>query len=184
MSKHKKSNIYFIALGGCIAAILIFSLWFVAQSHIYAQENTDQLEVGIPFEKVSETFRVSVGRPWWFVVLVLPPEQYSKDNLERIFQYYKEKHSDKREALTVDVFAGMENFKRFKEDPPSLVNVFSDTPPEPLTKDNWKAPHASFLRACENEFYYYSPDLEEPNKTERVLLKGGWTAGPELSECR
>ncbi len=139
-----------IALECCITSIVAVSFWFIGQYQTYAQENANQNEIGITFQKVSEIYMESVGRPWWRVVLVLRPEQYSKENLERIFQYYKEKYPDKRQALTVNVFAGIESFNRFQQDPPLIGTVFSDTVPEPVTKENWNSHHASYLRACDN----------------------------------
>jgi hypothetical protein len=127
---------------------------------------------------------------WWMVTLVLPTEHYSKDALERIFQYYSKKFPHKKDILRVSVFADEETYKRslkpWHETGPKL-----DAPKESLTKipakERWSIPHATYERLCYNEFYYYSPDPENPEKTERIILKGKsqtLTVIPDDCECR
>jgi hypothetical protein len=184
MSNQTKRIIYLLALECFIAALIVTSLWFTGEYKMYLKKNADQIATDIPFEKKGESDTVSVGRPWQFVTLVLPAGYYSKKNLEIIFRYYTEKYPNKRQALTVDVFAGEDSYERYLKEPPILATIFGNPRQEPLTRYNWNLPHASFLRACDNEFYHYSSNLENPTEREMVLLKGRITAGPELSECR
>jgi hypothetical protein len=182
MLRHIKRTCYLLAID--LAAVMSIGLFYIHAHEPSDQEDADQVAVGIPFDKKVEHYVVSVGRPWWFVTLILPKEYYSKDNLETIFRYYMGKYPDKGTALTVEVFADSESYERYRNNPTKGAIIFSNEPPKPLTKDNWDREHASFLRACDNQFYYYSTDLENPVKQERVLLKGRWTAGPELGDCK
>jgi len=146
-------------------------------------ENMDQSSVGIPFESKEESYAVSVGRRWWHVKLILSRDYYFKENLEKIFKYYMKKYPDKRTALTVDVYADVQTYERYMNNRRERESLLESPSPQPKTRDTWASDHASFLRGCDNQFYYYSPDLENPAQRERVLLKGRFTMGPELREC-
>jgi hypothetical protein len=177
----KNRQAWFFIAPIVVLAILVFPA--IGRQQI-AMDNTDQAATGIPFEKKSESYAVSVGRPWWTVRIILPKEYYSRENLEKIFNYYMGKYPDKRTALSVDVFADAQTFERYNTSRgEGLAVVFPGQPSPPKTKDNWNSSHAYFLRGCDNQFYYYSPDLESPVERERVLLKGRFTIGPELAEC-
>jgi hypothetical protein len=142
------------------------------------ENNIDQSTVGLPFVLKEERTSVGLGKTtWWMVSLILPRDYYSRENLERIFQYYSEKHPNKKSILRVNVYADEETYQRYVRtfccaitaDPPKEEN---DTQARHSSKETWSIAHATYERLCYNEFYYYSPDLENPDKRETVVLKG------------
>src|SRR5262249_16878950 len=120
---------------------------------------------------------VGLGKTtWWEVTLILSKEYYAKENLERIFRYYSGKYPDKKAILRVSVFADPDVYERHLKTPACKL-VTEPTEEDKAqanvpAKDRWSIPHATYERLCYNEYYYYSPDPDEPDKRERVILNG------------
>ncbi|HXG64706.1 MAG TPA: hypothetical protein VNO70_06335 [Blastocatellia bacterium] len=166
---------------GCAFVIfLLVAAPIAAQLNTQQENDSDQVKVGIPFETKDQRTFVGLGKTtWWTVTLILPDEYYSKENLERIFQYYSEKYPEKRHILRVSVYADEETYQRhLNEDTfylpgsdPRRKHSNGEAPKRPA-RETWNIPHAMYERLCYNEFYYYSPDLENPEKRETVILNG------------
>jgi hypothetical protein len=131
----------------------------VLLSILPAQKARQQVELridGIPVKIRSEHY----GFGTRFVEVILPRRYYSKENLERLWQYYCEKYPDKKDKLDVRVYA-----KRESGEPDSTTDPGYD---------------ANFSRQGEgaaayggdDEFYSYRPNLDKPNETVNVQLKG------------
>lgn len=133
----------------------------------------DRRVLGIPVDIRDQQTFVGLGKTtWWMVTLILPNEHYSKNNLERIFQYYSEKYVNKKDILRVSVFADEETYKRSQESWHRSNDRSGEAVRNLPSKQKWSIPHATYERLCYNEFYYYSPDPENPDKRETIVLKG------------
>jgi len=95
----------------------------------------------------------------WFVELLLPRQYYSKDNLERIWQYYCEKYPDEKDKLDLRVYT----------DSP---NSGSSTPQGRFDAIFSRQGEGAAAGGGDNEFYTYRPNLEKPDETQNVQLKG------------
>jgi hypothetical protein len=135
----------------------------------------DELFVELPGKDTYNTRRVRV---------VLPKEQYNKDNLERLFRFYSHEYANREEALEVGVYTDIDNLKRelLISRMPGSASVFwpppsSGTPSSSgrrsLYYDAWYYRTGdSLLSGGSNEFYDFSPDLDRPERTRRVVLRG------------
>lgn len=132
---------------------------------------------GIPVKVISEYRSKYKTR---FINLVMPEEFYSKENLIGIWRHYCTKYSDKEDKLDARVYTtrSYEFNRQFDGQP---VDMHTG---EVLTADRtWvklRGPEASFLRmghgilayGGDNELMIYSPNLDEPEKKERIVLAG------------
>lgn len=158
-----------------IAVALIASAAVSAQTISISDSELDQRALGLPVDIEDQQTFLGLGKTtWWMVTLILPNEHYSKDNLERIFRYYSEKYPNKKDILRVSVFADEETYKRSQESwGPHRKNALTEEELRSLPpKQRKSTPHATYERLCYNEFYYYSLDLEDPDKSETIALKG------------
>lgn len=142
---------------------------------------TDQDALGLQFEIKRESKYDSIDK-WYQITLVLPREYYSKMNLERIFQYYSDKEPELARIVRVEVFADKATYERsLSGDLPSSTPATQD---EPAEKQAWRSYHAHYQRECLNEYYFYSPDLDNPSKQETVILKGKLYGAPVTYPCK
>jgi len=158
-----------------VIAALIASAAVSAQTISILDNELDQRALGLPVEIKGQQTHMGPGKvTWWMVTLILPSEHYSKANLERIFQYYSEKYSNKKDILRVSVFADEETYNRDRDSwDPRRKNALTEEELLSLpAKQRKTTPHATYERLCYNEFYYYSPDLEDVDRRETVVLKG------------
>jgi len=137
----------------------------------------DETIAGIPVKVISEyqsKFKTQ------FINVVIPDESYSRENLVSIWRHYCEKYADKKVKLDVRVYTSRSyEFNRQFEGQPMDAHTG-----EVLTADrNWvklRECAASFLRmghgalayGGDNELMIYSPNLDEPEKKERIVLAG------------
>jgi len=130
----------------------------------------------LPFDfKIIEETRSDWGvDPMWNTVILLPPKSYSKENLDKLFRFYSRKHPDKKDRLHVEVFTDERNLP-----PEGIIERYRERPLYPESRVS--AYDAIFVRERDmyflggeiNEWYFYSPDLNNPNETKTVSLKGG-----------
>ena len=149
---------------------------------------TDQQILGLPFE-IKYVNRYDSIDKWYIVTLVLPRQYYSKENLERIFQYYSGKNPDLARIVRVMVFADPETYERSRSvkewEPPKTIEQRKESDEEPsVPKPYWNNAHAHYDRQCQNEHYWYSPDLDDPSKQETVILKGKLYGMPIMNPCK
>lgn len=157
-----------------LLAVIPFSVISGKQQEI----GPDQRAVGLSFDVKRETTFVGLRKTtWWEVALVLPRDYYSKENLERIFHYYSEKHPDKMSILRVEVYADEETYQRHLKTPFCVLSVApskttDEAQPDLPSKETWSIAHATYERLCYNECYHYSLDLENPEQREMIVLNG------------
>jgi hypothetical protein len=157
----------------CIFALLMINAAY-GEPLIQVKEETI---AGIPVKVISEYQSRFETR---FINLVIPDEFYSRENLIRIWRHYCEKYVDKKDKLDLRVYTtGSYEFNRQFDGQPMDMHTG-----EALTRDKtWvklRECEASFLRmghgvlayGGDNELMIYSPNLNEPEKKERIVLAG------------
>src|SRR5215471_6780518 len=102
--------------------------------------------------------RVSVGSEHymfgaWFVEVVIPANNYSRENLERIWLYYCEKYPDHKDKLDLRVYANSIDRSQDNHCP-----------------DAWFSRQGEGAAAYggDNEFYTYRPNLDKPKETQDI----------------
>ena len=132
-----------------------------------------------PFDIV-EDFKIEsgLGDPMWVVSVIVPKECYSRENLEEVFHYFTTKHPNRKDRLRVKVYTSRDNRKRDVENSSrGFMQVYP--PPAHEPSDRRVFYDSIFNRegdgigsAGENESYTYCPNLNSPNETKVVLLRG------------
>jgi hypothetical protein len=126
---------------------------------------------GIPIKVIHET-RSTFGTQ--FVETVIPDELYSRKNIESVWRYFCEKYTDKKTRLDVRVYTNRSyEFNRQFEH--TLEGIRTSG-----RRGKLRDPEASFERmgdgalapGGDNELLIYSPNIDEPEKKERVVLAG------------
>ena len=147
-----------------IPLLVVFAVAFQAtlsgSTSVLSQDekHTDQSALGFSFE-IKGDYRFSVGTIFWHdIIVIIQREKYSKKNLESLFQYFSEKDSNKKQVLRVTVYAGIDAYEHRSEDSNPFGGGIRN--------------QAVYQRICNNEYYFYVPDLAQPNETERVIIKG------------
>jgi len=114
-----------------------------------------------------------------FVIVVIPNEAYSRRNLELVWRHYCEKYADKKARLDVRIYAR----SSYEYD-----NAFQGLPRDVHSGEvisggirfELRGPDAMFERkgdgilayGGDNESMIYRPNLDEPEKTETIMLAG------------
>lgn len=121
-----------------------------------ARLQDEQLVAGLPVKITYEHY----GFGTRFVYIALQKTYYSKENLERLWRYYCEKYPDKKDKLDIRVYV-----ERPEQDSKAAKERSFDA--------NFnRQGEGAIAGGGDNEFYSYLPDLEKPNQTENVQLKG------------
>ena len=148
---------------------------------------TTEKSIGIHLkEEIIAGLRVSVLSEYrssfstLFVTLVIPDEAYSRENLVNIWRHYCEKYTDKKDRLDVRIYANRSyEFNRPFHGQPVNMHTGETIGPDGV-KVRLRDCEASFLRmgkgaaafGGDNELMIYSPNLDEPEKKERIVLAG------------
>lgn len=167
------------AIALCIAILLLTPCRALPSK----QTTKAQEALGLPFEIKSEEKTDSSIDKWYIVTIVLDRVYYSKVNLERIFQYYSDKEPELARIVRVDVFADPKTYELSKQQQ-RWSDLDLSSSEESVEKKVWRLPHAHYQRECLNEYYFYSPDLEDPAKRETVVLKGELYGAPITFPCK
>ena len=147
------------------------------KSHVGPIEPKEETIAGVA-TKVLFEYRSSFKTR--FVEVVIPDESYSRENLERIWRHYCDKYADKKDQLDLRIYTNRsyEFNRQFRRQP---VNMHTGETVGPNgTRVRLRDYEASFLRmgkgalayGGENELMIYSPNLDEPEKKERIVLAG------------
>jgi len=115
-----------------------------------------------------------------FINLVIPDKSYSRENLERIWRHYCEKYSDKKDRLDVRVYINRSyEFNRQFDGRPINMHTSEVLGPNGTTVklrsfEAWflRSGDGAFAGGGDNELMIYSPNIDEPEKKERVVLAG------------
>jgi hypothetical protein len=158
----------------CVAAVTVAAIATITG---YRQTSRDgELKLpGIPFEVLSTESTQSLSTNIRTLRLFLPIQYYSRENLDRLFRFYSRKYRERKgDKLDIYVYTNKENFKRDKERPSDLRTVFPN--PEAHRTVLFDA---SFYRdpandhvGRVNEWYRYRPNLNDPDETKIVVIKG------------
>jgi ankyrin repeat protein len=95
-----------------------------------------------------------------FVFIALQKQYYSKENLERLWRYYCEKYPDKKDKLDLRVYVERAGTDSKSEKERGFDANFN------------RQGEGALARGGDNEFYSYRPDIDKPDQTENVQLKG------------
>jgi hypothetical protein len=165
-----------------LAAVAILSVRAFQRSN----RNMDHSPLDFPFEVRAEIRAEPLGpkSAIWLIDVILPKEFYSKENLERLFRYFSNKHPDIKERINLKVYTDVKNYEKRNESIGPLI-VEPDLLPDNLsvksTSDRTNRSiqyDANFNREGPGglggnfEWYMYSPDLNNPDETKRIVLKG------------
>jgi hypothetical protein len=158
------------------ACLLLLVLIGPAQGSSPLQVKEETI-AGIPVRVTSEhrsSFKTQ------FITLVIPDEAYSRANLELIWKHYCGKYSDKKDRLDLRVYINRSyEFNRQFEGWPVNVHTGEATGPNG-TRVKLRSFEAYFERmgkgalayGGDNELMIYSPNINEPEKKERIVLAG------------
>jgi hypothetical protein len=118
----------------------------------------DVKDLGFPFRIVSEELRLP-GAPIWVASITIPTAHYSRENLDRLFRFYSERHPDLRERILLRVATGS-------------LDVAGEVRPN-LEGDptRWDAIFNRDLFG-RDEWYSYKPNLDRPDQTGVEIIKG------------
>jgi hypothetical protein len=155
--------------------ILILAAVTLLSSNATAQEEVDisGLQVKVVREYFSK-FKIQ------FIEVVIPNDQYSKDNLLKVWKYYCEKYPDKAIRLDLRVFIkDTYEFNRQYEGLPLNMHTWEVTKPDNTTV-KLRSFEAQFERkgkgvlayGGDNELLTYCPDPNKPDEKIFVVLAG------------
>ncbi len=125
-----------------------------------AQQQEQQV-VGISFKTTYEHY----GFGTWFVQVLIPRQSYSKENLERIWQYYCEKYPEKEDKLELRV-----NAETLESRSRPVRRGYEGIHDAVFSRQG----EGSIAGGGENQFYTYRPNLDKPDEKENVQLKGSY----------
>jgi hypothetical protein len=159
-----------------IFIVLALTVMSAGLSRTLAQGNGETV-AGIPlkvYSRYDSTFKTQ------YITVVIPDEAYSKENLIRIWRHYCEQYPDKKDKLDLRVY-----IKRSYEYNRQFNGWAVDMHTEEVSSPNGvrgqlREGEASFLRmgkgalakGGDNELMIYCPDVDRPEKTERIVLAG------------
>jgi hypothetical protein len=156
-----------------IAGLLVANAAQVKESTQVKEENIAGISVQILSEYLS-SFKTQ------FITVSIPDEVYSKDNLISIWRYYCEKYTDKKNKLDLRVYINR-SYKFNRQFSGWPVNMHTGEAIGPNgTSVKLRSYEAIFLRmgkgllayGGDNELMIYSPNIDEPDKTVRIVLAG------------
>jgi len=141
-------------------------------------EKTLQEELGFTIQTLSD-LSVSGFRTERQISIFLDKNNYSKDNLERLFRWYLRNTANKEVVVGIQVFTSVDRYKSSKNlgvgrkaydpfAPPPQKNV-------PITSYDaicFKESKGLIDGGFEHAWFIYSPDLNAPNEKKTVILKG------------
>lgn len=114
-----------------------------------------------------EEVKVPGFSPTWQGKILISVENYSKENLDKIFTWYSNRHPKEDGKITVSLYINRKDLNK--------TMPFTGVPSGPNEKEKVSAPfNAVFFRLDEedNEFYVYDLDPLKKGAQERVVLKG------------
>jgi len=157
----------------CIAGLLVANAGQIKQTPQVKEENIAGISVQILFENLS-SFKTQ------FITVSIRDEDYSKDNLISVWRYYCEKYTDKRNKLDLRVYIDRSyKFNRQFNGWPEDVHTGEAIGPNG-SRVKLRSYEAIFLRTGkgllayggDNELMIYSPNIDEPDRTVRIVLAG------------
>lgn len=174
-----KSRLLFVLVLVAAVAVLLFTI------NAYQENNqkTDQEQVGFEFDVKMESKTQGATAAHWKIIIILPKESYSRENLERLFRFYSLKYSNKKEWLQVIVYTDIKNLvdpetPGYIPSHPRDEEVLPERTPSG-TERRFASFDAIFWRQSdipnqgeENEWYTYSPNLDKPNELKTIVMKG------------
>jgi ankyrin repeat protein len=117
-------------------------------------------QVKLKFDEIPVKVNEHYGFGTRFVEIMLERQYYSKENLERLWQYYCQKYPDKKDKLDVRVYAERGKWESDSTTAPGIDANFNRQGEEAAAYGG------------DNEFYWYRPNLDEPKERANVQLKG------------
>lgn len=142
--------------------------------------------LGFKFEILENQGLDSGFGPMRYLGILLSPDDYSRANLEKLFRHISDQYRDLEEKLTVKVYTSLENRKLDLAD--SAQWFILSNRPRPLDPTQRTVFYdAVFYRqgdglvagGGENEWFTFSPDLDEPRVTQTVVLRGWLKFAPK-----
>lgn len=132
-------------------------------------------DAGFPFELDENRMDYPSA---WTAYVIMEPRYYNKQNLDRIFLWYSQKHPDRNEMLAVAVYTDPEQLRLYRENADDDMSNYGDRP----HKVKYRSPpwdaycyrRGEGFSDCggDNLLYSYLPDLSRPDQTKRIVLRG------------
>jgi hypothetical protein len=111
-----------------------------------------------------------------FVVVVIPTGKYSRENIETIWQQFKQRYSDKKETLDLKIYTtSTYDFNRQKFGDRAWVGTeeFIHQEPSPRKYEaRFERLDVALTKGKVQELLYYIPDLTKPEERKVVVLAG------------
>jgi hypothetical protein len=156
-----------------------------SRQKIISSHERPQTEIRLPFRILLEENRDIGGKNMRVIGIDLLKNHYSKENLERIFHLYSKKYQNPEERLSINVYIGEDESRQILDRVVEPENQPNPRYPNYSVTQNLSREAASFFRFCHtphakshcNEWYYYSPNLDKPEKRKYVVLKGTYPFG-------
>jgi hypothetical protein len=162
----------------CFKIIGVLTLLVISLDSLSAAAQTETaLDIsGIPLKVIDEHVAFKIQ----FIEVVLPNDQYAKDNLLKIWKYFCEKYPDKKIRLDLRVFTE-ETYQYNKQFAGLPMNMHTW---EAIKPDGTKVKIRGFEAQLErkgdgvlayggdNEYLWYCPNLSKPDEKVRVVLAG------------
>jgi hypothetical protein len=167
-----------------IFCILPFLLIMISLLSFDALAQTKLELFGIPINVVSETkqaFRIQYKNTEFFpmrlnVVIVIPNDYYSRENIEKFWQHFKQKYADKKETLDLKIYTSSTyefNRQQFGDESWGGVEQFIYREPSPrLYEARFERLNIEHTSGEAQELLSYIPDLTKPEKRTVVVLAG------------
>jgi hypothetical protein len=158
----------------CVIGVITIGL-ATGKAYWQISRNDETNSLGFPVDVLSTENWDSLSTSVRTIRLFVPIEYYSRGNIDGLFRFYSKKYPHKnKEKIEVYIYTDKENFKRHKERPVDLYTIFPRSREQgPVLFD------ASFYRdpgndytGRVNEWYVYKPNLNNPNQTKTVVIKG------------
>lgn len=175
MFRIKNNKLLVIIPGLVLATLLSIKASMDKRAHV-----VDKPAFAFKIKKETETSVGSVSTLTTDVVLA--KDLYTQENLLSLFRFYSDKYPDKRKKLRVKVYTDEHRIERGDE----RTNIYIYNPtnetdkPEPSSESRQVPYDAVFYRqgegalagGGENKWFIFSPDLNNPNETKTVVMKG------------
>lgn len=148
-----------IAIAGVSGLILLTYLWFPKDPSNASQKPPGQQDPGFPVE-IDESTPYGLNDRWAANVLIAP-EHYNKENLDKLFLWYSRRHPDKRLMLDLMVYTNREHYEVGMQK--GEIHYLADG----FRKGE------GISGGGNNLGYRYKPDPNQPDLIKSVVLRGG-----------
>jgi hypothetical protein len=172
---------------------LVITISAITMLAVMADRETDpytrQKLPSIPFDIKEEKRMEGGGDTIWNVSIVMPKEYFSKETLDQLFCSFSKKYPNREEKLHIKVYTSLNNWQQeheveFPDDFGLPATILPRDPASHRVLYDavfYRQGNGAMASGGDNEWYIYKPDLDNPDKTQVVILKGTLRSRPKKS---